>query len=73
MPMSTPQISITRMLSHSPVATAGSASQARAGSKKVSRTRGQPGVEVMPRANPTTTITVLVTAMTVDRVDWRRR
>ena len=52
--ISTPQTSITRMFSHSPMATAGSASQARAGSKKVSCTRGQPGVEVMPttRARP---------------------
>ena len=52
------------MFSQSPVATAGSASQARAGSKKVSRTRGQPGVEVMPTTRPTTTTTVLTTAMT---------
>src|SRR5918997_1734200 len=71
--ISTPQTSITRMFSQRPVATAGSASQARAGSKKVSRTLGQPGVAVTPATRAATSTTELTTAMTVDRVDCRRR
>ena len=50
------------------MATAGSASKARAGSKKVSLTRDQPGVDTMPRLSPITTTTELTTAITVDRV-----
>ena len=38
----------TRRLSHSPSTTDGSDDQATAGEKKVSCTRGQPGVCVMP-------------------------
>ena len=65
--MRTPQTSITRMFSQSPVATAGRADQARAGLKNVSWTRGQPGVAVMPRTSTRATTTVLPSATRLER------
>ena len=61
------------MLSHSPSSTDGSDCQATAGEKKVSCTRGQPGVCVMPYPTATANTTVDTTATAVERRARERR
>ena len=71
--MRTAQTSSTRMLSHSPLSTAGNDATALSQSKNVSWTRGHPDECVSTHPSAPTTRIVLIDAMAADRTVRERR